>query len=813
MMKKKLFLATAIMLFTAMTVQAVPAKPGAKQKVQLADGTTVELTLCGDEHFSFYRNDNDQLFQLIDNKLVSLSKEEVQKKWTAMRELRLSPSTNASRSNAHRRIGTPSITTTGKQRGLVILMEFPDVKFITQNPKEFFNRFFNEPGFNEDGMIGSVRDYFLAQSYNQLEIDFDVVGPFCTKYDLEFYGHEYTDKYGNLQHDANPGQMIAEGVDAASKEVDFTKYDWNKDGEVDQVFVIYAGYNEAQGADKNTIWPHEYKLSYEGFTRKYNNEIIDTYGCSSELQGNGRTETGTIDGIGTACHEFSHCLGLPDMYDTNYKNYGMGRWDLMDSGSYNNNSRTPAGYTAYERWFSRWMEPVELTTETQITDMKPLVEAPEAYVLYNENNRNEYYLLENRQPVSYDKGIGGHGLLVVHVDYNKAAWENNAVNSTEGHERMSFIAADNKYTYATIAGDAFPGTQKKTSLTNITTPAATLFNTNKDGRKLMSKAIENITENNTTHTVSFMACRPELQAPAIDPKAGEYGENSYTISWTPVEEATSYEVELSTIKKASSDPKEALQGEFSFDKFYSKSNGYSDIGGKLYDYGLTGWSGTKIFTSPNLMLIGTSSVNGTLRTATWYTPQSTNMTIAVKAGAVSTPVKLTVQVGHGENGGSATFVDATQDVTDSTLYVFNFTDIRSSLFYININPTGRMYLKYLAIYDGIWSKEDLLDESASRPMYAANVTTKVYKTTESTFTFTNLSEKNSYAYRIRSIGENDRYSDWTEEQAFDLELAGINEVRIQTGTKNQRCYDLQGREVTVPQKKGIYIINGKKIIF
>ena len=493
-----------------MAAMAVPAKKGATRTVTLADGSKVVLTLHGDEHYSYYKTADGKPCQVENGRIRTLTPREVSDTWASRKQQRLRMTESAT--GGMRRAGKPSKTTTGTQKGLVILVEFSDVKFTTPNPQTMFQRFFNEPGFNEYGMSASVRDYFQKQSYGKLTIDFDVVGPFTTKNNMEYYGKPVKDDNGKVEnHDKNAVAMVAEGVDAAyAAGVDFSKYDWDGDGEVDQVFVIYAGYAEAQGADVNTIWPHEYVLSADNKARRYNNVVIDTYGCASELKGN---RGSTPDGIGTACHEFSHCLGLPDMYDTSDEGtaFGMATWDVMDQGSYNDDSCTPAGYTSYERWFSRWLEPVELNSETTIAGMKPLATTPEAYVLYNEKNRNEYYLLENRQPVDFDKGLDGHGLLILHVDYNEASWTGNTVNVHPTHQRMTIIPADNKLEYSNrqLAGDPWPGTSGNTALTNYTTPAATLYNANTDGTKLMSKPVENITEDETAMTVSFVACRAE----------------------------------------------------------------------------------------------------------------------------------------------------------------------------------------------------------------------------------------------------------------------------------------------------------------
>ena len=235
-------------MLVTVTMMAVPAKPGLKKKVTLKNGTTVELSLRGDEHFSYYTDAAGKPCRLKNGELISLTKEEVAEQWTALKEQRLAINNTSSR--RARRVGEPG-TTTGNQRGLVILLQYQDVKFLKDSltTNQIYKQFFNEEGYKEYGNEGSVRDYFLAQSEDKLEINFDVVGPFTTEHNMAYYGKHYTDKDGVEQNDTLPQAMVAEAVDAAYKAgTDFTKYDWDNDGEVDQVFVIYAGYAEAQGS-------------------------------------------------------------------------------------------------------------------------------------------------------------------------------------------------------------------------------------------------------------------------------------------------------------------------------------------------------------------------------------------------------------------------------------------------------------------------------------------------------------------------------------------------------------------------------------
>ena len=766
---------TLVALMVTTTMMAVPAKKGTTRTVRLADGTTVELALHGDEHYSYYKDANGKPCQVENGRIRMISKDEIATKWAARKEARLKLETS-SRRGAARRAGEPSKATTGTQKGLVILVEFNDVKFKTANPKTVFQNFFNKEGYSDYGMSGSVRDYFLKQSYGQLTIDFDVVGPYTTKNDMEYYGGPEKDSNGEtVEKDKDPVSMVAEAVDAASKDVNFADYDWDKDGEVDQVFVIYAGYGEAQGAEENTIWPHEWQLAAGKKVRRYNNVVINTYGCAAELKG---SRGSTIDGIGTACHEFSHCLGLPDMYDTSDDGdaYGMCVWDIMDHGSYNGESSgcTPAGYTSYERWFASWLEPKELNSKTTITGMKPLAREPEAYVMYNDKNHNEYYLLENRQLVDFDSQLYGHGLLILHVDYKESAWTNNTVNNSKTHQRMTIIPADNSLSYSSLKelqGDPWPGRSGNTALTNFSKPAATLFNNNTDGTKLMSKPIENITETvvaSGENTISFVACANELDVPDIAEATGVESGTSYTVTWPAVAEAIGYEVELTTTSKAASTADAALVTEYDFSQCYSKTAGLTDISSKMSSYGMSGWSGSKLYTSPNLLRIGTSTAAGNLKSPNTYMTESSELTLVIGADVFTagTPVKGTVVFTPMTETSYEQAVSVPFEVTGNQKLVFHFST-KLLGYNINIMPAARMYLNYLAIYDGTWTEEQLgIAETLAAPRRAVTVST--FTTTTNSYTFTDLSTSNKYSYRLRTLGESNRTSNWSEEKAFEL---------------------------------------------
>lgn len=474
---------------------AVPAKRGQWKTIRTADGTEVRAELVGDEFGHcwrtadgrcFTRNEQSGLYQTVSlqklqahaDSLRRLSGRKIMTGTTA-------PQTRASLGGAH----DPYI---GTKKGLIILVSFPDMPFREGHDRQLYNRIANEEGFtSSDGFRGSVSDYFKAQSNGQFNLTFDVVGPYEMPNSYIYYG-----KNGTYANDVNVKTMIREACKKADEEVNFADYDWDNDGAVDQVFVLYAGRGEATGGGENTIWPHESELGY--YPPLYlDNKRISTYACSNEME----SETG-IAGIGTICHEFSHCLGLPDMYDVNYGgNFGMNCWSVMASGNYNGKSFIPCGYTSYERMYAGWKQPVELKAGMTVTDMKALCDNGETYIMYNEGHPDEYYLFENRQRTGWDSGLPGEGLLVLHVDYNSEQWSFNQVNTTAGHQRCTIIPADNVASEGSTANDPYPA-KGNTSLTPTSVPANTLFNKNLDGTLFMSKSVIGIRQN-ADGTVAF----------------------------------------------------------------------------------------------------------------------------------------------------------------------------------------------------------------------------------------------------------------------------------------------------------------------
>lgn len=457
-----------------------------------------------------------------------------------------------------------SNTYLGNKKGLVILVEFANKTMQSDNTREAFDAMFNETGYSFDNHIGSVRDYFLEQSYGQFDIMFDVVGPVTLSRNYGYYGQNFVEYNG----DKNVGAMVTEACLAVDDKVDFKDYDWNGDGTVETVYIIYAGYGESSGAEASTIWPHKSALSDRVLIKDGGGALfldgveIDVYACSCELAG----YFGSCrNGIGTSCHEFSHCLGLPDLYDTDYSGaFGMNKWDIMDSGGHsgpNGRGEVPYGYSAFERACVGWLNLEEIDSAAFYT-LSPLNDAPTAYILRNDACPDEFYVIENHQNRNWfsflGENIGVSGMMVTHIDYDSTVWVRNNVNNTAKHMRQSIIPADNSYgTYHSdikaynpskidLEGDLFPGAQQVTRLSGMSHAdcGGTLFNQSVDGTYRMNKTIDNISEHEEgIMSFSVGNC---IEYPA-NLSLSISASNTLLITWNPVEDAKSYTLEVTKI--------------------------------------------------------------------------------------------------------------------------------------------------------------------------------------------------------------------------------------------------------------------------
>ena len=668
-MKKKLVLFLSFVVMT-LGMMAVPAKRGLWKNLKLADGTEVRAQLVGDEHGHYwvdndgktYLENEEDVFQKVDAEVVKSKAKAHRQKANALHTKRLAP----------RKVGEVG-SYIGQKKGIIILVNFSNVSFNTTNA--YFKRVVNEENFSDGDFKGSMYDYFKAQSDGKFELKFDVVGPVTVSKTQSYYGKNDSD--GN---DMYPGTMVIEALKLADSQVNYADYDWDGDGYVDQVYVVYAGKGEADGGASSTIWPHAYTLAEAKIygdgsgVQTLDGVKIDTYACGAELNG----QTGDLAGIGTMCHEFSHCLGYPDFYDTDYSGgQGMFEWDLMDSGSYNDDGYRPAGYTSYERWVAGWREPIELTTTTEVNDLKATELGGESYIIYNKGNQNEYYLLENRQKTGWDTAIPGKGLLIIHVDYNATIWNNNTPNDDPSHQRMTWIAADNKYQYEMwngskyytttgAANDPFPYGSKN-SFDKNTTPAAKFYNKNIDGTYYMDSSIQNI-KRNTDGTVSFKFIAAEGEDPDPvdpDPVDPDPVDPDPVDPDVPVGDVVFYE---SFDNCASDGGNDGVWNAITSQKTLASDN--------------NGWASEKGFAANKCARFGTS---GTMGNST--TPSFTlngEATLSFKAGAWNGKSEA-VEIGLSATGGSL-------DVSTITLVKGEWRDYK-----VNVNGNGSMKISFNAL--------------------------------------------------------------------------------------------------------------------
>lgn len=810
----KRFLTLAAMFMLAASAFAVPAKR-VKRQVQQPDGSVLTVMLRGDENFHYTSTEDGQpLVQRADGaycyatldsngKLTASAQvaHDVESRGAAelsflnyytaeSQKVRSLGMERAKQRNARRMArlanrgvvdasgkpvrrvmagatGGEGIGVTGKRKGLVILVNFKDKKMQSKHTQAEWNDYFNKVGYNKYGNNGSVHDYFYAQSYGKLDLEFDVIGPVTVSKNMASYGAN--DAQGN---DIDPAGMIKEACELAyaKEKMDMSQYDWDGDGAVDQVYVIYAGYGEAAGGEKNTIWPHEWDIEGGGYSLVLGGQRIRTYACSSELNGGNGTD---ISGIGTACHEFSHCMGIPDFYDTAGGGcFGMDAWDLMDYGSYGGDGYEPTGYNTYEKWVSGWIEPTILTEPCYIKNMKPLSDAPEACVVFNEANKNEYYIFENRQLKGTDVALPNHGMLVIHVDYDQKVWFDNEVNNTSNHQRFTVVPADNKLTSETVTGDTYPGTTKSTELTDTSKPAATLFNANSDGRKFLGKPVTEITEKDGLISFTFMG-GVNLDAP--QPKVMNMTETSFTGGWNAVDGAESYTVEL---REKSTQPSvdEAVKLSEDLSKWGEKLavEGTIDISADLDSKMQNkGWTGDKVFECPGCAKIGTAKKQGNLTSPLITDNSSASVTVRLSSSVYGKDATdITVSLLDNDD---ATIAEQTikMDGTMATIVLDN-ADMKD--YKVMVQPKKRGYIYFVGIYDGDYSAEDFqsMNVAPKTAMKAAAQRFTGIKTTS--YKFDKLTAGTAYQWRVCAVA-GDAMSKWSAWQTADLATwSGINGV-------------------------------------
>ena len=471
-MKKTLATLISVLLIGA-AAYAIPAWPGKLRYIQ-PDGSVITIQKHGDEFHHWTTDPSGQIVELnkdgfyrpVDNSTLASRRNAAQ----AYRRQR----------NAERRAS--GHVAVGQKHFLVILVEFTDVTFTSPTANDDFAQMLNQPGYNINGGTGSARDYYYENSGGYFEPIFDVYGPVKLTHPMEYYGGNI--QYGNDEEDKAPEEAVADGCRGLDQEIDFSLYDNDNDGKVDLVFMYYAGYGEADSNVEDSIWPHQWELTAGGINLVLDGKRIDSYACSNELMGYGSYQD-KMCGIGTACHEFGHAMGLPDFYDTDYKTNGeaggLYSYSTMCSGTYNNNGRTPPYFNIEERILLGWL------------DESALQEFPKngSYTLPDVTNNvawktatdtdGEYFVYECRNNSGWDKYLPEFGMIIYHVDKSVRSvkindssvravdlWTNwrmtNAINENGSHPCFYIIPSGNQKSL-NYTGDrfAFPGAAKVTS--------------------------------------------------------------------------------------------------------------------------------------------------------------------------------------------------------------------------------------------------------------------------------------------------------------------------------------------------------------
>ncbi|MDR0926285.1 MAG: M6 family metalloprotease domain-containing protein [Ignavibacteria bacterium] len=528
-MKHNIILKLTLFILLTTTALAVPAL-NQFVSITLPDSSVVSVKPCGDEYVNWFESpEGYTLLRDANNFFVYAALDETgdmtasSMRYLPKSDAKIQKHLHYSKSQIERKIkeATPvinasaldklndklqdaeSIKIKGKRKYLVVLMGYPDFPF--ERTAEEYAKVFNEPGFAGARGFGSVRDYYLENSYGQYEAEFDVIGPFTAAEKMSYYA------YSQQSGQSATRYLILEAIEEAKAAgIDFSQYDNTKDGFVDAIIVIHAGYDYAVGAS-NSIWSHNSIVFNDNLQLVVaNGKYIYRYATFPELKG---TSGHQLCGIGVVCHEFGHTLGAPDYYDTDYGEngyfQGAGNWCLMASGSNNNQGDCPPSVNMFQKIMWGWATPTILTTASkQITNIPPAAHSPVAYRI-DTDTENEYYILENRQQVGYDQYLPWHGLIIWHVHKNMEGavidFHNpgvaNDVNSK--HPQMLYpVCAGSTYavpnatpsSYGAINSPytPYPGINNNHTFTDNSTPSAKGW----DGRET-SRPITNITEVDT----------------------------------------------------------------------------------------------------------------------------------------------------------------------------------------------------------------------------------------------------------------------------------------------------------------------------
>lgn len=541
MHKNLIFFGAAILLGFNSTF-AIPARKTVIEGF-MADGAPVKAVQYGDENFHYYISESDGALLLRDGEVFitadfnangALAKSE-----NSVSARKLSSRLHGAASTAPRRVPglvpSASFPTKGNQKVAVILVEYQDVKFNLSDPMDYFSRMLNEENFSDYWATGSARDWFINSSYGQFVPEFVVMGPVTLQNVRSYYGGN--DAFGQ---DDKPQKMAIEACRKLNPDVDFSQFDCDNDGYIDNIFIVYAGRGEASGGSSDCVWPHAWTIAgaEPGATYSFDGVRLNRYACTNEWEISDQGRGYRPQGIGPFVHEFSHVMGLPDLYSTAYNagTFTPGAWSAMDYGPYNNDCCTPPQFSAWERASLGYLDIKELPVGAANVAINRL-EDGEAYIVPTDKP-NEFFILENRQQNGWDSFIPGHGMLVWHIDYDSDVWRQNIVNNDPSHNYVDIIEAAGELKESARAYHSFPGLGNVTALSASTTPALKSWSGKSTGLSL-----SDISELDGRLVFRLNGGAADIASPSKT-EVVTTTPASFTVSWPPVDNATGYFLRL-----------------------------------------------------------------------------------------------------------------------------------------------------------------------------------------------------------------------------------------------------------------------------
>ena len=304
---------------------------------------------------------------------------------------------------------------------------------------------FNEYLFAETGV--SLKTYFRENSYGQMDVQPGPVGSVQPAGNEWIRAQKPMRYYGEgTRHVPRYRELIGEACRAVDATVDFSKYDRDKDGVVDHLFIIHAGNDEASTGIVDDIW---------SILTPNVNIIVDGVRVDTAIV---VAEEPDFDKphLGIYFHEFFHNFGAPDVYGLNFTDARDHKWGLMGAfGPYQGpevfgigNGLAPSHIIGYLKWdFDArpengrlgWIKPVNITQSGQVsvpsfelpprTDKLFKIDIPytrDSHVSIDSESlsptaatNREFFLIENRHKASgatFDTYLPESGILIWHID-------------------------------------------------------------------------------------------------------------------------------------------------------------------------------------------------------------------------------------------------------------------------------------------------------------------------------------------------------------------------------------------------------------